>query len=462
MELFGPAMLADPYAAYAELRERDPVYWSERLGAWVLTRDADVRAVLRDPTFSSTIAVGPQSSAQGATDGAADVLAATYSFVNSSLVFSDPPEHTRLRRLLSRAFVPSAIERLADEIRVVTERLLDAAGPRPDLVHDQAEPLPVAVLGELLGVRLGEEEGRRLKSWCNDFLLPFGRDVRTLSAEELVAVRAAAQGLSGFVTTVLERHRPADEDDVIGRLLAGEADDRLSRQELFANIVLLLIAGHENSSSLIANGAVWLIDLPDVRELLTGDAGRWPDTVDELLRLVTPNQFIRREARGTTVIGERTVRAGDAVLLVLAAANRDPARFADPDVFVLDRPGRQDVALGHGFHYCRPAQPLAAWHEREHQRATASVLPEGHRPVPVDDRGDRGRRRDPQRQATQDIGLEDPSRSSQRTATLSATSRCCDHRLSPGNTPRGRSPRNLSTPGSPVRSERLATRSTTR
>ena len=359
MELFGPAMLADPYAAYAELRERDPVYWSERLGAWVLTRDADVRAVLRDPTFSSTIAVGPEGSAQDdATDDAADVLAATYSFVHSSLVFSDPPEHTRLRRLLSRAFVPSAIERLADEIRVVTERLLDAAGPRPDLVHDLADPLPVAVLGELLGVPLGEQEGRRLKTWCNDFLLPFGRDVRTLSAEELVAVRAAAQGLSGFVTTVLERHRPADEDDVIGRLVAGEADDRLSRQELFANIVLLLIAGHENSSSLIANGAVWLIDLPDVRELLTGDASRWPDTVDELLRLVTPNQFIRREARGTTVIGERTVRAGNAVLLVLAAANRDPARFADPDVFVLDRPGRQDVALGHGFHYCLGA-PLA-------------------------------------------------------------------------------------------------------
>lgn len=354
MELFGPAMLSDPYTAYSELRQRDPVHWSEQLGEWVLTRYDDVSTVLRDPTFSSMIADG----ADGASGGADEVMAGTYSFVHSSLVFSDPPEHTRLRRLVSRAFTPSTIERLADVISVVTNRLLDLAGPQPDLVHDLAEPLPIAALGMLLGVALSEEEGRRLKTWCDDFLLPFGRDTRDLSTGELERARAAGAGLSEFVSIVLERHRSAADEDVIDRLVAGESDDRLSRQELFANIVLLLIAGHENTTSPIANGAMWLLELPEVREMVLRDPTRWPDVVRELLRLITPNQFIRRRATKDSVVGECALRGGDAVLLVLAAANRDPARFPDPDSFVLDRPQHRDVALGQGSHYCLGA-PLA-------------------------------------------------------------------------------------------------------
>lgn len=295
MDLFGPAMLADPYTAYAELRQRDPVHWSDQLGAWVLTRYDDVNTVLRDPTFSSTLG----KEADPSSGAAADLVEATAAFVHSSLVFSDPPEHTRLRRLVSRAFTPSAIEHLSGAITDEADRLLDRAGPQPDLVRDVAEPLPIAVLGKLLGVSLTEDEGRQLKTWCDDFLLPFGRDITTLSADEVERVRAAGGGLSGFVTTVLDRHDSAADDDVIGRLVAGEVDDRLSRQELFANIVLLLIAGHENSTSLIANGVVWLLDLPDVRHLLTTEPHRWSDVVSELLRLVTPNQFIRRLALKT-------------------------------------------------------------------------------------------------------------------------------------------------------------------
>jgi len=225
-------------------------------------------------------------------------------------------------------------------------------------VRDVAEPLPIAVLGKLLGVSLTEDEGRQLKTWCDDFLLPFGRDITTLSADEVERARAAGGGLSGFVTTVLDRHDSAADDDVIGRLVGGEVDDRLSRQELFANIVLLLIAGHENSTSLIANGVVWLLDLPDVRHLLTTEPHRWSDVVSELLRLVTPNQFIRRLALRDTAIAGQQVRAGETVLLVLAAANRDPERFPKPDSFVLDRSERRDVALGQGAHHCIGA-PLA-------------------------------------------------------------------------------------------------------
>jgi cytochrome P450 len=187
-------------------------------------------------------------------------------------------------------------------------------------------------------VSLSEAEGRQLKHWCDDFLLPFGRDVGRLSAQELTRVRSAGEGLHGFVDTVLSRHNGSGADDVVSRLLAGESEDRLSEQELFANIVLLLIAGHENSTSLIGNGAAMLLGLPEVRNQLAQDPSRWPAAIEELMRLVSPNQFIRRQAREDVALGDQTIRAGDSLLLIIAAANRDPKAFPDPDRFVYDRP----------------------------------------------------------------------------------------------------------------------------
>jgi cytochrome P450 len=160
----------------------------------------------------------------------------------------------------------------------------------------------------------------------------------TLSPDELARVRSAGEGLHGFVDTVLSRHNASGADDVVGRLLAGESEDRLSEHELFANIVLLLIAGHENSTSLIGNGAAMILGLPDVRTELARDPSRWPAAIEELMRLVSPNQFIRRQAREDVALGEQTIRAGDTLLLILAAANRDPEAFRDPDRFVLNRP----------------------------------------------------------------------------------------------------------------------------
>ena len=326
--LFGPDMLADPYARYAQLR--GPVSWNEQLGLWLVTRYEDVRWALGDPRLSSTMAPPAADSA----DGSSDLLTDMYTFVQSSLVFTDPPDHTRLRRLVIAAFVPAVINELADTISVITNRLLDEHAESLDLAAHLAEPMPIAVLGQLLGVSLSETEGHQLKRWCDDFLLPFGRDMSTLSPDEL------ARGT----------------DDVVGRLLAGESEDRLSEQELFANIVLLLIAGHENSTSMIGNGAAMLLELPEVRAELARHPSRWHAAIEELMRLVSPNQFIRRQAREDVAVGDQTIRAGDTLLLMLAAANRDGEAFPDPDRFVFDRP--QTVALGHGIHYCLGA-PLA-------------------------------------------------------------------------------------------------------
>ena len=345
-------MLTDPYAMYA--RVRGPIAWNEQMGLWLVTRYDDVRWALGEPRLSSTM----PSPAAGSADGSSDLLADMYTFVKSSLVFTDPPDHTRLRRLVIAAFVPSVINDLAGPIGVITNRLLDEHADSLDLAAHLAEPMPIAVLGQLLGVSLSEPEGAQLKRWCDDFLLPFGRDVNTLSSDELVRVKAAGEGLHGFVDTVLSRRTASGADDVVGRLLAGESEDRLSEQELFANIVLLLIAGHENSTSLIGNGAAMLLGLSDVRAELARDPSRWPAAIEELMRLVTPNQFIRRLALEDIARGDHTIRAGDAVLLILAAANRDPEAFPEPDRFGFDRPNRQTVALGHGIHYCLGA-PLA-------------------------------------------------------------------------------------------------------
>jgi cytochrome P450 len=350
--LFGSDMLADPYATYAQIR--GPASWNEQMGLWLLTRYEDIRWALGEPRLSSTM---PPPAGHSA-DGSSDLLADMSTFVKSSLVFTDPPDHTRLRRLVIAAFVPSVINELAGPISMITNRMLDEHADSLDLAAHLAEPMPIAVLGQLLGVSLLESEGAQLKQWCDDFLLPFGRDVNTVSSDELARVKAAAQGLHGFVDTVLSRRTAGGTDDVVGRLLAGESQDRLSEQELFANIVLLLIAGHENSTSLIGNGAAMLLELPDIRAELAQDSSRWPAAIEELMRLVSPNQFIRRQAREDVILGEQTIRAGDAVMLILAAANRDPGAFPEPDRFVFDRPNRQTVALGHGIHYCLGA-PLA-------------------------------------------------------------------------------------------------------
>jgi cytochrome P450 len=357
VQLFGPDTAADPYAVFGSLREHDPVHWSDEVDAWVLTRFDDVRAVLHDTRFSSRVLdASTPVGGDGATASAtrtAEALAGAYTFVNHSLVFSDPPAHTRLRRLVARAFVPSAITALRGSIEQHTRRLLDAAGPRFDVVTELAEPLPIAVLGELLGAPISDDDGRRLKIACDDFLLPWGRDVSSLSRDEQDRATSAGRDLAAFVDDVVDRRRSSGaDDDVVGRLLAGEATDSLSREELFATIVLLLIAGHENLTSLIGNGVLHLIGLPDVRARLAEQPDLWPPAIDELLRLVTPNQFIRRVAHDDVPLDGRVIRRGDAVVLLLAAANRDPAHFPEPDTFVLDRPDRRDVSLGQGPHYC--------------------------------------------------------------------------------------------------------------
>ncbi|MFG3156242.1 cytochrome P450 [Streptomyces sp. NPDC048219] len=345
--LFDEAMLADPYTRYARLRETDPVSYDSRVGAWIVTRYADVERVLRDPSFSSVITLDTSA-------GSRDTLRHLYAFVHSSLVFSDPPDHTRLRSLVSRAFTPASVGRLRPWIEETVDRLLNTVEPRGrmDFVADVAAPLPLSVLAGVLGMSLDPGGRRRLKAACDDFLLPFGRDPATLTDEETARAARAGDHLAEAVRDALAQGAARPESLLATLAGASEDGDRLSHEELFASVVLFLIAGHENLTSLLSNGLVVLLDHPGQLGVLCADPSLWPVAVRELLRIVAPNQFIRRVATEDVRVGDAELRAGDAVLLVLAAACRDPEVYPDPDRFDIGRPREWPIALGRGIHYC--------------------------------------------------------------------------------------------------------------
>jgi pimeloyl-[acyl-carrier protein] synthase len=356
VELFGPDMLADPYTAYARLRATDPVHWYAPLGAWLLTRYADVDGALRDTRLSNIFGTAIPGSAQTANGQASQgwqMLQDIYTFVNNSLVFSDPPRHTRLRELVSKAFTPQTIEAMAPRIQGLLDGLLDSLQPRGhlDVAHDLAYPFPLAVMALLLG--FPEQDRDQIKQWCDEFLVPFGRDPATLPPAEVDRARQSGQALGGYVRNLVAEVRAHPRDDLLSALVqAEEAGDRLSEDELFANIVLLLIAGHENLTGLLGCGTLALLQHPDQLQRLRAQPTLLPNAVEELVRFVTPNQFIRRVALEDLTIGDKQVQKDQAVLLVLAAANRDPARYPDPDRLDLGRAVGWPLAFGHGFHFC--------------------------------------------------------------------------------------------------------------
>jgi cytochrome P450 len=348
--LFGAEMLADPYPTYARLRADDPVHWHETFGAWILTRYDDVDAALREPRFSSTltdIIRAPEDAA------ARRDMQALYTFVANSMVFADPPRHTRLRALVAKAFTARAVEALRPRVAALAEELLDAkreAGGM-DAVWDFAFPFPITVMLSLFGIPT--VDGVQIKRWCDGFLVPFGRAPDALSPSERREAGESGAALRVYVGELIENAREKPSDGLISALVrAADGGDRLTEDELFASIILLLIAGHENMTALIGGAVLAFARHPDQWTRLGEAPSPMEGAVEELLRYLSPNQFIRRRALDDVSMGGKTIRKGDLVFLILAAANRDPAHFPDPDRLDIARPPARNVALGHGFHFC--------------------------------------------------------------------------------------------------------------
>jgi cytochrome P450 len=356
--LFAPGSVADPYPAYARWRDERPVARPrERL--YVLSRFADCEAVLADPAFGRIdegnerlSPARPRAARQGGPVNA------------GSLLRLNPPDHTRLRRLVSRAFTPARVRELAPRVEALTAELLAAsadsaalaAGGRFDLISGLAQPLPVAVISELLGIPPGDRP--RLVAWSA--ALTRALDPAFLvSDEERARQQAARADFAAYLRGLLPSRRRSPGGDLISAL-AGVQDSSgsLTEDELVGLCMLLLVAGHETTRSLIGGAVLALLRHPAELAALAADPSLADQAVEEVLRYDPPVQVVSRSALRSTEIAGITVAAGSFVLMLLGAANRDPVLCADPDQFSVRRGARRHLAFGHGIHFCLGA-PLA-------------------------------------------------------------------------------------------------------
>ncbi|MFG2950952.1 cytochrome P450 family protein [Streptomyces adustus] len=339
-------LLADPYSVYARLREAGPVHritGTDGLPAWLVTRYDDVRQGLADPRLS----LDKRNATPGGYHGFALPPA-----LDANLLNMDPPDHTRIRRLVSKAFTPRRVELLREPVRRIAGTLLDALAPlgRADLISAYAAPLPIIVICDLLGVAPGDRQDFR--SWTDALVAP--------DPDRPEQAREAVRSLLGFFTGLLAAKRAAPADDLLSALIAvRDEEDRLTEDELMSLAFLVLVAGYENTVHLIGNATLALLGHPDQLAALRADPGRLGPAVEELARYDGPVPLaVRRFPVEDVTIGGVDVPAGETVLLSLAAAHRDPRRFADPDRLDLGRDAGGHLALGHGIHYCLGA-PLA-------------------------------------------------------------------------------------------------------
>jgi cytochrome P450 len=344
----------DPYPFYRRLRERDPFHRSRLVGGWVLTRYEDASAVLRDPRCQvderKMPAFEPRR-AQMVRDG----LVEEGEDFGISMLRSDPPDHTRLRSLVSKAFTPRTVEALRPRIEAIVNEQLDAVADTGgmDVIAQVACPLPVTVIAEMLGVPI--EDRDQFKRWSDDAVRALG--VGTL--DDFRASRAASQELRAYFEGIAEQRRREPREDVLSALLAAEEEgDKLSTDEVFSMCILLLVAGNETTTNLIGNGLLALLHRPDQLALLRDDPALIEPAVEELLRFDSPVQGTTRFFAEETEINGHVVPPWQQIVVVLAAANRDPARFADPERLDITRADNQHLSLSHGIHYCLGA-PLA-------------------------------------------------------------------------------------------------------
>jgi cytochrome P450 len=346
-----PAFRQNPYPRYAELREA-PERPRTPEGLWVLARYADVLAALRDPKLSSD----PRHRPETARPQQLRDLPLLADGTIKLMLTADPPDHTRLRRLASKAFTPRAVERLRPRVTELVDGLLDVAGEKGtcDLMAELAEPLPVMVICELLGVPAGDWD--QFKPWSTAIARVLDPDADQAALERAIP---AVVGFVQYFAALIAERRAAPRDDLLSALIAAEAEgDSLSTEELFAMVILLFIAGHETTTNLIGNGTLALARNPDQLAALRADPAMAPTAVEELLRYDSPVQITARTAVAPTSVGDLRLEPGEGVVCGLAAANRDPRYVDDPDTLRLARGAPTHVAFGNGIHYCLGA-PLA-------------------------------------------------------------------------------------------------------
>lgn len=340
-----PVFRVDPYPVYDKLRAAAPVFYWEKWGIWFLTRYEDCHALLRNNRLGhGTLGEPPPAEHP------------LVKMQSNWMLFKNPPDHTRLRTLVNKAFTPRRIERLRGQIQAIANRLLNqvVAAGHMDLIADFAYPLPVTVIANMLGVPSGDYP--LFHAWSNDI-------ARTLDLTDETAVyergATAAAALTAYLQTLIAERRADPQDDLLSALAAAEeAGDRLNEDELYATCALLLIAGHETTINLIGNGTLALLNQPDQLKKLKHNPDLIKSAVEELLRYDSPVQMTSRIALETVTGTGYVFEKGQEVFFMLGAANRDPAKFKNPHRLDITRAPNNHLAFGGGIHYCLGA-PLA-------------------------------------------------------------------------------------------------------
>ena len=348
--LLDPDVLADPYPLYQRLRREDPVHWDPFLHTWVVTRYADVVRVLRD--FSAVCTPTPaQLSAMGlsALNPIAQVMV-------KQMLFLDAPAHSRIRSLAAAAFTPQRVEVLRGHIREIVRGLLGKVKPRAsmDVIADLAVPLPCIVTAEILGVPV--EDHHQLKLWSQDFAEMLGNFQH--NPDRIPKILKTMEDMTAYFRAAMHGNnlRP---DGLVNSLKNAEIQgDRLTEEEVVANSIVTMVGAQETTTNLIGSGTLSLLRHPDQLEKLRVDPSLIPSATEELLRYESPSQHTVRLAPEDTELGGKEIRKRQAVRAVMAAANRDPERFPDPDRLDITRQDNRHVAFGYGAHFCFGA-PLA-------------------------------------------------------------------------------------------------------
>jgi cytochrome P450 len=347
--LYTPAFFADPHPTYHALRDQGPVYCDGR--TWIVTRYTHIKAVAHDPRLRK----GPVTEALvAALPPAAREAAAPFSdSVARNMLRVDPPDHTRLRGLVSKAFTPRTAEALRPRIERLVAELLDAVAPAGgmDAIRDFAYPLPATVIMEMLGIP--PEDRDRFKAWSDDqFAFLGGR----FPGDPLEPARRAGEStlaMNDYLRGLIAERRHTPRADLISAMVAVEEQgDRLDEQELMATTALLLGAGHETTTHLIGNGLLALLRDREQMHRLQREPALMPTAVEELLRYDGPVQFVNRVPAAEIEIDGVTIPAGDTLMLMLAAANRDPAQFPEPDRLDLTRRPNDHLGFGFDRHFC--------------------------------------------------------------------------------------------------------------
>lgn len=348
--MFGPEFITNPYTAYSYLRATAPVHWigNFRNGAWVVTRYADVLAGLHDPRLSSqrshNLTAALPSGAQSEFE--------TFNRIFSKwMLFLDPPEHSRIRKLLNKEFTPNMIQRMRPRIQQVVDSLLEDVAVKSEIefMTEFANPLPVRVIAEMLGIPAADQ--REFQIWSDDLASFFGN--ATSPVEMARRAQDSLISLTEYFRNLLPERRAHKGDDLVSLLLRVEEEgEMLSGEELLAQCTLLLVAGHETTRNLLGNGMLALLQHPDQFAKLKENPELINSAVREFARFDSPVQFSGRAATEDFTWHDQEIKKGQTVILLLASANRDPDKFSEPERLDILRDEGIPLSFGHGTHFC--------------------------------------------------------------------------------------------------------------